>query len=126
MAGVGVVKRDYPKRGEVWVADLTPGRGWEVAKHRPVLIISNNIVNKASIFVIIIPISSRIPTALGFERILLPRDDSGLKKDSVAFLTQIRGADKSRLGKKVGKLGDEKLAEIEDTLKAILGLTSLE
>lgn len=121
-----MVKINNPKRGEIWVADLTPDRGWEVAKHRPVLIISSNLVNGASTLVVVIPITSQIPAILGPERILLKRSDSSLKKESVLFLTQIRGADKSRLAKKVGKISLEELIEVEDSLKIILGLTSLE
>ena len=63
--------RNYPKRGEIWAADLRPGLGWEVAKIRSALVISSNPVNQTSGVVVIIPISSQLPKILGPERILI-------------------------------------------------------
>ncbi|MBI2326874.1 type II toxin-antitoxin system PemK/MazF family toxin [Candidatus Curtissbacteria bacterium] len=115
-----------PKRGEIWVADLIPGKGWEVAKKRPVIVISANEINKISPLVIIIPISSQVPEILGPERILLEKENSFLDKNSVALPNQIRAIDKSRLAKKLSTLTKEKLYEVEEALKIVLGLEPLE
>lgn len=114
------------KRGEIWITDLRPSVGWEVAKIRPALIISNNNINNISPVVIVIPLSSQIPQVLGPERLLLQGRKGSLDKDSVILLTQIRTIDKSRLTKHIGKISQGKLLEVEDALKLVLGLISLE
>ncbi|OGD93812.1 hypothetical protein A3A48_02130 [Candidatus Curtissbacteria bacterium RIFCSPLOWO2_01_FULL_37_9] len=111
----------YPKRGEVWIADLAPGRGWEVAKRRPVIIISANEINKISTLVVIIPLSSIIPSVIGPERVFIEKG-MFLNKASIALPTQIRAIDKSRISKKVGNLSKDKLSEVEEALKVVLGL----
>ena len=116
----------YPKRGEIWIADLIPGKGWEVAKKRPVIVISATEINNISPLVIIIPISSQIPQIIGPARVLLGKETGFLEKDSVALTNQIRAADKSRLVKKIGNLNVNKLYEVEEALKIVLGLEPLD
>ena len=115
----------YPKRGDIWIADLIPGKGWEVAKKRPVIVISTNEINKILPLVVIIPISSRSHQALGPERVFIEKGVL-LEKDSVALSHQIRAIDKTRLSKKIGILSMEKLIEVEESLKIVLGMIALE
>lgn len=115
----------YPKRADIWIADLIPGRGWEVAKKRPVIIISANEINRISPLVVIIPISSSIPKVLGPERVFIEKE-AAIKKDSVALPNQIRAIDKSRISKKTGTLSASKFAEVEDALKLVLGMVELD
>lgn len=114
------------KRGDILVTDLRPGIGWEVTKKRPALIISVSELNNISPTVVLIPISSQISKILGPERILLSKEDSNLAKDSVMLVHQIRAVDKKRLLKRVGKLSKEKLLEVEESIKLILGMTPLD
>ncbi|OGY10947.1 MAG: hypothetical protein A3A58_02915 [Candidatus Blackburnbacteria bacterium RIFCSPLOWO2_01_FULL_41_27] len=110
------------KRGEIWTADLR-SLG-EISKIRPALIVSVAAINEISPIVIVIPISSHIPEILGFDRILLEKDNNtNLAKDSVALTTQIRSLEKRKLGKRVGKLKREKMREVEESIKVVLGLT---
>lgn len=119
----GINKNDSAiKRGDVWVTDLRPGIGREVAKKRPTLIISNNTINSISPTVIVLPISSQIYNFLGPERIFLSANDIDLKKDSVVLVYQIRAIDKKRLGTKIGNLSKTKMQEVEKSLKLILNL----
>lgn len=117
-----ITKNPLPKRGEIWIVDLRPGKGWEVSKKRPAIVISANQINSRSPLVIILPISSQIPAILGVERILLPGNSTSLKKDSLILVHQIKAIDKSRLIKKIGTLAKDKLEEVEDSLNLVLGL----
>src|SRR5579884_201680 len=92
------------QRSEIWTADLRPGVGFEVAKTRPSLVISSDSVNQTSPVIVVIPLSSRINSVLGPERVLITKNEAALTKDSVAIATQIRSIDKSRLKKKIGKI----------------------
>ncbi len=113
------------KRGEIWTADLRPGKGYEIAKIRPVLIVSADSINLISPMVTVLPISSQIPSVLGFDKIHLTQKQTGLIKDSAILIAHIRSVDKSRLTKKVGKISKAKLQEIEEALKLVLGLIEI-
>ncbi len=114
--------RNYPKRGEVYIADLDPAFGKEIHKKRPVLIISGNNFNQIMHTVVLLPLSSIIPQVIGPDLMIFPKI-TALDKESVLLLTQIRAVDKIRLIKKVGKISMTYLKEVEEALKLILGLT---
>jgi mRNA interferase MazF len=96
-------------KGEIYLADLNPTVGSEIAKTRPVLIVSNDINNQYAATVTIVPITSTTEKIYPFE--------GNLTSDSKAKANQIRTIDKLRLRKLFGKINEETLKEIE---KAIL------
>lgn len=113
------------KRGQIWVANLDPGYGIEIRKKRPILVISSDIFNEQLKTVIVIPISTQV-LPLGPEKILIEKDGSNLERDSAALAVNIRAIDKSRLIKKAGKISKQKLLEVEEAVKLVLGITVLE
>lgn len=112
------------KRGQIWIADLNPGFGFEVHKKRPVLIIANDKINQNLNTTIVIPISSQVHP-LGPEKVLITKGTTGLDKDSVVLTVFVRAIDKARLIKKIGRVKREELLEVEDSLKLILGFSEL-
>lgn len=108
------------KRGEVYYADLSPVVGSEQGGVRPVLIVQNNIGNKYSPTVIAAAITSQINKAKLPTHIELSLT-SGLPKDSVVLLEQIRTIDKSRLQEKIGELPDETMKHVNNALMISLG-----
>lgn len=111
----------YPKRGEIYLADLNPGFGREIHKKRPVLIISTNALNKTLPTVVVIPYSSIVPQFVGLDVVIF-LSRRGLDKKSALIVNQIRSVDKVRLGKKIGKITKAKLLEVEESLKIVLGI----
>ncbi len=112
-------------RGQVWIADLNPGFGIEIHKKRPVLIISNNILNNNWPRIIIVAFSTQIHP-LNPGKIFIPKDTCGVDRDSIILTQEVRSIDKSRLVKKVGVLSKEKLLEVEESLKLVLGLEKID
>ncbi len=110
------------RRGDIWTADLRPGVGYEIAKKRPVLIISTDAVNTISPTVIVIPITSQQYTVIGPERVPVTKEESNLAKHSFALITQMRSIDKTRLIKKVHVLPVAKMKEIEAGIRIVLDL----
>jgi mRNA interferase MazF len=109
-------------RGDIYFAELDPSIGGETRKSRPVLIISNDVNNKYSNTIAIIPITSNISKVYVFE-VLLPKEKTGLKKDSKLLCQQIRTIDKSRLAKeRSGKIHPDMLNSIEYALLLHLGI----
>ena len=106
-----------PRRGEVWWVRLDPTRGSEIAKTRPCLILSTNIVNERRRTVVVIPLSSALQPS---PPLLIPVSCAGRK--AVAVVDQIRAVAKERLEGRMGELTSEHLEEVEQGLREILEL----
>ena len=113
--------KGFPQRGEIHLVCLDPTVGSEINKTRPALVISNNINNKISNTVTVIPITSSVERIFPFE-VLLLSGKSGLSKDSKAKCNQIRTIDKKRLIKSLGTISSKKLKEVEEALQIHLGM----
>ncbi len=119
--GTGVMEEISVKRGEIYMADLSPVVGSEQGGIRPVLIIQNNVGNKYSPTVIVSAITSRLGKTKLPTHIELPSEKYHLPKDSVALLEQIRTLDKRRLREKLTCLEEEKMKEINRAILISLG-----
>jgi len=110
-----------PQRGEIWLVDLNPTRGHEQSGIRPAVIISVDEFNSCSAdLVVVVPITSKnknIPL-----HVEIPPENSGLTKVSFAKPEDIRSISKERLAKKIGQLPEEKLKELEEKIRILLGL----
>ena len=110
------------KRGEIYYANLSPAVGSEIAKRRPVLIISNDINNRAATTVTILPITSNVSRVYPFEVLLQP-SDSGLPKLSKVQAQQVRTISKQRIsGDVVGSLRERLMQLVDAALKLHLAL----
>jgi mRNA interferase MazF len=110
------------KRGEIYLANLSPAVGSEMDKRRPVLIVSNDANNNAANVVTILPITSNVSRIYPFE-VLLQLEDSGLSKPSKVQAQQIRTISKQRiLGDAVGSLSTELMELVNAALKLHLYL----
>ncbi|MDR1240660.1 MAG: type II toxin-antitoxin system PemK/MazF family toxin [Oscillospiraceae bacterium] len=109
------------KKGDIFYADLSPTVGSEQGGIRPVLIVQNDIGNKFSPTVIAAAITSHhknnLPT-----HIPIKAENSGLNKDSVVLLEQIRTLDKQRLRVKLGTIDSISLGLVNKALFVSLGL----
>jgi mRNA interferase MazF len=108
------------RRGELYYADLSPVVGCEQGGIRPVLIVQNNIGNKHSPTVIAAAVTSqqckaKLPTHIELAQ------STGLPKDSVILLEQIRTLDKIRLQDKIGEVNDETMKRVNNALLISLG-----
>ncbi|MCS4487064.1 type II toxin-antitoxin system PemK/MazF family toxin [Staphylococcus americanisciuri] len=110
------------KRGDVYLADLSPVRGSEQGGVRPVVIIQNDTGNKYSPTVIVAAITGRINKAKIPTHVEIEKQKYKLDKDSVILLEQIRTVDKKRLKEKLTFLSDEKMKEVNNALGISLGL----
>ncbi|HJX58247.1 MAG TPA: type II toxin-antitoxin system PemK/MazF family toxin [Thiobacillus sp.] len=110
------------KRGDIYFAELSPTRGSEIAKRRPVIIVSNDANNRVATTVTVVPVTSNVNKVYPFE-VFLPAGDSGLPKDSKAQAQQVRTLARERLtGAPAGKLVKPKLEMLEQALRLHLGL----
>jgi len=112
------------KRGDIYYADLSPVIGSEQGGVRPVLIVQNDIGNRYSPTVIAAAITSQhdktdLPTHIKVNAV-----SSGLAKDSIVLLEQVRTIDKRRLKEKMGTLDNRSMGEVDLALSVSFGLNS--
>ena len=110
------------KRGDIYYADLSPVVGSEQGGVRPVLIVQNDVGNRYSPTVIAAAITSQHDKAKLPTHIQVLSTDSGLTRDSIVLLEQIRTIDKKRLKEKMGRLDGPSMAEIDQALSISFGL----
>ena len=112
------------KRGELYYADLSPVVGSEQGGIRPVLIVQNNVGNRYSPTVIAAAITSQRAKAKLPTHIMLNADKTGLARDSIVLLEQIRTIDKHRLKERMGRLDNRAMSEVDQALSISFGLES--
>ena len=110
------------RRGDIYYADLSPVIGSEQGGMRPVLIVQNDVGNRFSPTVIAAAITSqkdkaRLPTHIQVDSV-----ESGLAKDSVVLLEQIRTLDKRRLKEHMGRLDEGFMLKVDRALSVSFGL----
>jgi len=113
------------KGGDIFFAQLNPVVGSEQGGTRPVLIIQNDIGNQYSPTTIVAAITSQIMKAKLPTHVEVSAGQSGLERDSVILLEQIRTIDKSRLKHKVAVLEDDIMAKVDEALSISLGLQEI-
>ena len=108
------------RRGDIWMADLRTGVvGSEQGKIRPVLVVQNNIGNKHSPTVTVVPLTSRTKNNLPTHVIL---NEPCLPSRSIALVEQIRTIDKSRLIRHIGRISESIMNQINDAIAIQVGL----
>jgi mRNA interferase MazF len=106
-----------PRRGDIWWVALDPVAGSEIAKTRPAVVLTNDIVNQRRRTVVVVPLSSA-PSAS--PPMLVAIRCAG--RDAVAVIDQIRAVSKQRLRDRVGEVSAPELAALEEALREVLDL----
>jgi mRNA interferase MazF len=111
------------RRGEIWVGNLNPGRGREVAKIRPVLIIQDEALTAIdSPMIIVLPLTTQVYPAYKRWRVAIEARDRLLKPCQI-IIDQTRSLDIDRFGDgPLTNLTPEEMAAVEKSLKGVLGL----
>lgn len=108
------------KRGDVFFADLDPVVGSEQGGIRPVLVVQNNVGNRHSPTLVVLPLSTAkknyLPTHIHI------CGSKSLPKDSIVLAEQIRTIDRYRLREYVGSLDKEIMDEINRAMKISIGV----
>lgn len=93
---------------DIYLCSLDPTAGSEQKGTRPVLVISNDSVNRNLLVATIIPFSSVKTGAVIYPtEVKIPTSASGLHLDSVVMIQQIRTVSHNRLTKFISHLSDE-------------------
>ena len=104
-------------------ADLGEPEGSEPGYNRPVLIVQSDAFNRSRLHTVIAVVLStnlRLVDAPG--NVLIPAKASGLRKDSVANVSQVITIDREFLLELAGRVRSQFLKDVENGLRLILGL----
>ncbi len=104
------------ERYEIYFADLNPTIGSEIKKVRPVVIISQDEMNKYLETVVVCPLTSKLHLQWR-TRLQIKCAD----KDAEIAVDQIRTISKQRLRKKIDKLSNKKAAQLRKLITDMYG-----
>jgi mRNA interferase MazF len=106
-------------RGDVVWADLNPVKGHEQSGLRPVLVLSPEVFNSRSGTVIAMALTSR-PQKAGFP-LTMEVESVKLPKPTWIKISQIRTLSTERIGKRIGRMSADELAQVIKGLNEIIG-----
>ena len=116
----------FPRRGEIYLVAFDPGRGHEIQKTRPAVVIQNDIGNRYSPVTIVAAITSKVSlTPYPIEVFVTPNKANGLTLPSAINLGQIRSVDRERLVKRLGAFDAATMRKVDEALMISLGLGNL-
>jgi mRNA interferase MazF len=107
------------KQGEIWYVNLSPTKGSEQSGHRPVVIISGNLLNTYLNVVICCPLTTKIKNFKG-NVVLEPNKSNKLSLPSEILTFHIRSLSKDRLEKKIGTISTSELNQVLKGLNELL------
>jgi mRNA interferase MazF len=114
-----------PEHGEIWLANLNPGRGSEPGKIRPVLLLQNQaLLDAKHPSTLIIPLTTNLVDDAEPLRLRIPAQ-GGLNKDSDLLIDQLRAIDNKRLiNGPLLRLDAAALGRVYHAVSEVLGLNA--
>ena len=113
-------KADHITRGDIFFADLDPVTGSEQGGTRPVLVVQNNVGNRFSPTVTILPITSvnkkKMPTHVEIST------DDRLEQTSTVIAEHPKTIDKSRFGEYITSLDDTQMDKVDTAMRIQLAI----
>jgi mRNA-degrading endonuclease toxin of MazEF toxin-antitoxin module len=103
----------HPRRGDVYLAGLD--------KPRPVIVLSVDALNRYSLDVCVLPITTKEHAQFSM-RVPIKAGDGGLDFDCWVKCDQVTTLEKNYLKKRLGTISSASLKQIEEQVKTALGL----
>lgn len=116
------LKYIYPKRGEIYEADLGKTEGSEQGGIRPVLIVQNDTGNHYAPTIICVPLTSKVKREIPTHFNINKEEYEFLMYDSTVLCEQIRTLSKQRLIRKLGMLSAVDMGYVRERLVISMAL----
>jgi mRNA interferase MazF len=111
------------RKGSVYWVDFSPGKGLEPLGMRPALVIQSDVLNDSKIStVVMLAITSTLKFGELPGNVVLNKGEANLPRRCVVNATQIKSVDRRSIREMVGTLSKNRVAEVENGLKLVLGL----
>jgi len=109
-------------QGDVWWADLGEPTGSEPGYRRPVVVVQCDAFNRSRIATVIcVPLTSNLRWSRAPGNVLLVAAATGLRKDSVANVSQLVALDRGTLVEHVTRLPDREFELVLAGIDVVLG-----
>jgi mRNA interferase MazF len=111
------------ERGTIWWAYLGDPRGAEPGFRRPLLVVQADAFNRSriqTVIAVVLTTNIRLLDAPG--NVLVPARVSGLRKNSVANVSQVIRVDRDDLHETTGRLDAATLRRVDAGLRLVLNL----
>jgi mRNA interferase MazF len=110
------------EHGGLYLADLSPRRGTEAGKLRPVLVLQTDLLNAvAHPSTWVLPCTSKL-VGESLLRVALPKGIAGNGTDCEVMIDQGRAIDNTRFRRKLGQLPKSLLAEVKEKVRRLADL----
>lgn len=111
------------ERGEIWWADSGEPDGSGPGYRRPLIIVQSEPFNRSrlrTVIAVVLTTNLRLVDAPG--NVLIPAKAAGLRRDSVANVSQLVTIDRDFLLEKSGRIRGQLLKDLDRGLRLVLGL----
>lgn len=109
-------------KGDIFYANMNGTVGSEQSGTRPVIVVQNDIGNKYSPTIIIVPLTSQINLKMRQPTHYYLKAFGNIHHDSIVLTEQIREIDKQRLKEKIGNINHKIMREIDEKMMIALGI----
>lgn len=110
------------RHGEIWLANLNPGKGTEPGKIRPVIILQTDDLNSTHPSTIVCPITTNVIEEADVLRVHLDPGDTGLEQRSDVLIDQVRAIDTTRLLRRLGEADFSIVEQINANIQILLAM----
>ena len=111
------------RKGSLYWINFSPGKGSEPKGKRPGLVIQNNALNDSRLnTVIVIAVTSTMKFGELPGNVILKKGEANLPKSCVVNSTQLKSVDKSSLTELIGTLSRDKMEEVFEGVKLVMGI----
>lgn len=110
------------RRGDLLSVNLDPVVGREIGKTRPAVVVQNDVGNRLSPTLIVVPVTAWTAKKAGLPFCSEIPEGAGLEKRSLANAAQVRTVDRRRVVEVLGQLTAPCIEELNRALKVSLAL----
>lgn len=117
-----MIKNWEYRRGDIYLADLSPFCGSEQGGVRPVVVIQNNTGNKHAPTLVVATITAKTRKKTKQPTHYRIRNNPALSRPSLVLLEQLRTIDKQRIIKYLGRVTRKEMRGVDAALRVSLDL----
>lgn len=109
------------RQGDIFWVQFDEPKGSEPGYKHPYVIIQNNLFNRSGLATVVACLlTSNVSRATAPGNVLLFKGEANLSRSCVANITQLITINKSDLRRKIGRLSNERTAEILDGVRLLI------
>ncbi len=111
------------RKGSLYWINFSPGKGSEPKGKRPGLVIQSNALNDSRLnTVIVVAVTTTMKFGELPGNVILRKGEANLPKACVVNSTQLKSVDKSSLTELIGTLSKDRMEEVFEGVKLVMGL----